>query len=341
MRSPTAGSALAPTMRSSSARSRTAAKARSKPSRRPAAGTWRSAVVQDPLGRPVTARWLSGTVDGTPTAVIEMAEASGLSRVGRDERDPIAATSVGTGELLAAAMAQGHERIVLGIGGSATTDGGRGLLEALPAATARLRRRSRRRLRCLEPAARAGRGRRRVRAAEGRDAGPGRVPRRAQRGLGRRPRGRDRSPRTRHARCRRGRRRRVRAARDPGPVPLVRAAARRGARHGGDRLRRPPRPRRSRHHRRGPDRCPDRVRQDRARRRQARPGGRQAVHRRRWQRRARGRRRPWPRSVRRPSRSGRRRSRWRSPWPPATAPLAACGERLARAWAATGPRPTA
>ena len=93
---------------------------------------WRSTVVQDPLGRPVTARWLSGTVDGVPTAVIEMAEASGLSRVARDERDPIAATSVGTGELLAAAMAQGHDRVVLGIGGSATTDGGRGLLEALP-----------------------------------------------------------------------------------------------------------------------------------------------------------------------------------------------------------------
>ena len=93
---------------------------------------WRTTVVQDPLGRPVTARWLSATVDGTPTAVIEMAEASGLSRVASDERDPITATSIGTGELLAAAMNQGHGRIVLGIGGSATTDGGRGLLEALP-----------------------------------------------------------------------------------------------------------------------------------------------------------------------------------------------------------------
>ncbi len=93
--------------------------------------TWRSDVVHDPLGRPVEARWLWRDVDGTGHAVIEMATASGLSLVRPEERDPIAATSIGTGELLATAIDQGVARIVLGIGGSATTDGGRGLLDGL------------------------------------------------------------------------------------------------------------------------------------------------------------------------------------------------------------------
>ena len=92
---------------------------------------WRSTVVHDPLGRPVTARWLWRDVDGTAMAVIEMAQASGLSLLRRDERDPIAANSFGTGELLAEAQDQGCRQIMLGIGGSATTDGGRGLVEAV------------------------------------------------------------------------------------------------------------------------------------------------------------------------------------------------------------------
>lgn len=91
--------------------------------------TWQTATVRDPLGRPVTARWLRST-DGT-AAVIEMAEASGLSRLTPAERDPLGATSIGTGDLIATAIDQGVTRITLGIGGSATTDGGRGLLEAL------------------------------------------------------------------------------------------------------------------------------------------------------------------------------------------------------------------
>jgi glycerate kinase len=62
-----------------------------------------------------------------------MAEASGLSRLRVDERDAVAATSVGTGELLRAALDAGVRRIVLGIGGSATTDGGAGLLTGLGA----------------------------------------------------------------------------------------------------------------------------------------------------------------------------------------------------------------
>ena len=96
-----------------------------------AAGGWtpRTARVHDPLRRMIDARWLLSS-DGS-RAVVEMAEASGLSRVAPAERDPIAATSVGTGELVGAAIDAGARHVTLGIGGSATTDGGRGLLEGL------------------------------------------------------------------------------------------------------------------------------------------------------------------------------------------------------------------
>jgi glycerate 2-kinase len=95
------------------------------------AGGWtvETARVHDPLGREISARWLR-SVDGR-SAVVEMAEASGLSRVRPDERDAIAATSIGTGELIRAAALAGATRIVVGIGGSATTDGGAGLLAGL------------------------------------------------------------------------------------------------------------------------------------------------------------------------------------------------------------------
>ena len=103
-----------------------------------AAGGWtvRTARVQDPLRRPVDARWLL-SADGT-RAVVEMAEASGLSRVAPADRDAIAATSVGTGELVGAAIDAGAHHVTLGIGGSATTDGGRGLLEGLAGSGRRL-----------------------------------------------------------------------------------------------------------------------------------------------------------------------------------------------------------
>lgn len=90
---------------------------------------WQKATVTDPLGRPIQARWLLSA--DRRMAALEMAEASGLSRVAASERDPVAATTYGTGQLIAEAAAHGVERIVLGIGGSATTDGGRGLLAAL------------------------------------------------------------------------------------------------------------------------------------------------------------------------------------------------------------------
>ena len=92
---------------------------------------WREAAVTDPLGRPIMARWLASE-DGTRAAV-EMAEGSGLSRVATAERDAVSASSIGTGELLRAAIDSGATSVILGIGGSATTDGGAGLLRGLGA----------------------------------------------------------------------------------------------------------------------------------------------------------------------------------------------------------------
>ncbi|HEV8402695.1 MAG TPA: glycerate kinase, partial [Candidatus Limnocylindrales bacterium] len=90
---------------------------------------WRQSAVSDPLGRPILARWLR-SADGD-RAVIEMATASGLSRVAAEDRDAVVASSAGTGDLIRAALDAGVRSIVLGIGGSATTDGGAGLLRSL------------------------------------------------------------------------------------------------------------------------------------------------------------------------------------------------------------------
>jgi glycerate kinase len=92
---------------------------------------WRSAAAHDPIGRPVAARWLQSE-DGR-RAVVELAEASGLSRLTPGERDPMGATTMGTGEVLRAALDAGAREITLGIGGSATNDGGAGILRALGA----------------------------------------------------------------------------------------------------------------------------------------------------------------------------------------------------------------
>ncbi len=91
----------------------------------------RTAATVDALGRPIEAEWLL-LDDGD--AFIEMAAASGLARLTADERTPDAArraSTSGTGELVRAAVDAGAERIMLGLGGSATTDGGSGLLTAL------------------------------------------------------------------------------------------------------------------------------------------------------------------------------------------------------------------
>jgi glycerate kinase len=90
---------------------------------------WRTSAAHDPLGREIEARWLL-SADGR-RAVIELAQASGLSLVAPAERDPANASTFGTGEVLRAVLDAGVRRIDLGVGGSATTDGGLGILAAL------------------------------------------------------------------------------------------------------------------------------------------------------------------------------------------------------------------
>ncbi len=85
--------------------------------------------VGDPLGRPVEAAY--GYLPEKRTALIEMAVASGLALLRDEERDPLAATTFGTGELIRDALARGARHIVVGIGGSATCDGGTGMAAAL------------------------------------------------------------------------------------------------------------------------------------------------------------------------------------------------------------------
>ncbi len=88
------------------------------------------AAARDPLGRPITAAF--GLLpDGT--AVVELAQASGYERLADAERDPEATSTLGTGDLIRAALDEGTTRIVVGVGGSATTDGGMGIAIALGA----------------------------------------------------------------------------------------------------------------------------------------------------------------------------------------------------------------
>jgi len=96
---------------------------------------WRESDATDPIGRPIRARWLR-SADGR-RGVVELAAASGLSRLRTDERDPLGASTRGTGELLRAALDDGVRDITLGIGGSATNDGGAGILQALGARVVR------------------------------------------------------------------------------------------------------------------------------------------------------------------------------------------------------------
>ncbi|CAG8863523.1 Glycerate 2-kinase [Pseudomonas fluorescens] len=85
--------------------------------------------VRGPLGEPVEAGW--GWLPETRTAIIEMAQASGLQLLATAQRDACRSSTWGTGELIAAALDAGAQRIVLAIGGSATNDGGSGMLRAL------------------------------------------------------------------------------------------------------------------------------------------------------------------------------------------------------------------
>jgi len=92
-------------------------------------GEFVRASVTGPMGEAVTARY--GLLGDKTTAVVEMAEASGLPLVPEESRDPLRATSRGTGELIVDALDRGIRRIVLALGGSATNDGGAGALTAM------------------------------------------------------------------------------------------------------------------------------------------------------------------------------------------------------------------
>ncbi|WP_278406629.1 glycerate kinase [Pseudomonas rhodesiae] len=92
-------------------------------------GELRRQTVHGPLGAPVQARW--GWLADSHTAIIEMAEASGLQLLPPDQRDACRTTTFGTGELIRAALETGARRIILAIGGSATNDGGAGAMQAL------------------------------------------------------------------------------------------------------------------------------------------------------------------------------------------------------------------
>jgi glycerate kinase len=87
--------------------------------------------VRDPLERPVQATW--GLIENDSVAVIEMAAASGLPLIPRRQRDPNHTTSYGTGQLIAAALDHGVQKAIIGIGGSATNDGGAGMAQSLGA----------------------------------------------------------------------------------------------------------------------------------------------------------------------------------------------------------------
>jgi glycerate kinase len=91
-------------------------------------GERRTTPTNDPLMRPIDADW--GMLPGR-RAVVECAAASGLLRLKPDELDPRRATTYGTGTLIAAALAEGVQELIIGLGGSATNDGGAGMAQAL------------------------------------------------------------------------------------------------------------------------------------------------------------------------------------------------------------------
>lgn len=94
-------------------------------------GEWISITVNDPLGRSICAGYALCEDSEGPMAVIELAEASGLTLIKESERNPLKTSTYGTGQMIRDAAGRGCRRFIIGIGGSATNDGGTGMLEAL------------------------------------------------------------------------------------------------------------------------------------------------------------------------------------------------------------------
>ncbi len=95
-------------------------------------GRWISCPAVDALNRPIDSRYVLAETAHGPTAVLEMAETAGIWRIAADERDPLRATTKGVGQQIAHAIREhGVKRLILGIGGSATNDGGSGMAAEL------------------------------------------------------------------------------------------------------------------------------------------------------------------------------------------------------------------
>ena len=92
-------------------------------------GSFEFSEVEGPMGSIISAKW--GMLGNSKTAVIEIAEACGLHLVQANKRNPMAASSFGVGQLVIAAMDKGAKKIIIGLGGSATNDGGYGFLRAI------------------------------------------------------------------------------------------------------------------------------------------------------------------------------------------------------------------
>src|SRR5436190_3424176 len=92
-------------------------------------GSWVKCKVHDPIGREVEAHY--GWIEDGKLAVMEMSEAAGMRRLKENERDPVRATTFGVGEMILDAASRGANEVIIGLGGSATNDGGWGMAKAL------------------------------------------------------------------------------------------------------------------------------------------------------------------------------------------------------------------
>ncbi len=92
-------------------------------------GSWLKCKTHDPLGRKINARYV--WIDNGKLAVMEMSEAAGMRRLSENERDPLRASTFGVGEMVLDAAQRGARQIIIGLGGSATNDGGFGMARAL------------------------------------------------------------------------------------------------------------------------------------------------------------------------------------------------------------------